>query len=26
VSWDIWSGDEVTGEEGIAAETFRFPE
>ncbi|WP_437912323.1 hypothetical protein WME73_34480 [Sorangium sp. So ce302] len=26
VSWDIWSGDEVTGEEGIAAETFRFPD
>ncbi|WP_437793115.1 hypothetical protein [Sorangium sp. So ce693] len=26
VSWDIWSGNEVTGEEGIAAETFRFPD
>ncbi|MDC0678463.1 hypothetical protein [Sorangium atrum] len=26
VSWDIWTGDEVTGEEGIAAETLRFPE
>ncbi|AUX33614.1 MULTISPECIES: hypothetical protein [Sorangium] len=26
VSWDIWTGDEVTGEDGIQVETQRFPE
>ncbi|HTN90486.1 MAG TPA: hypothetical protein VL242_42730 [Sorangium sp.] len=25
VSWD-WSGDEITGEDGIQVETLRFPE
>ncbi|WP_437280027.1 hypothetical protein WME90_05550 [Sorangium sp. So ce375] len=25
VSWD-WSGDEITGEDGIQVETQRFPE